>query len=319
MVDFTPDSMPSVLEGLWQAAHDAETHQARSAFTDWRSSSALNIVRAYGLAVRVCSAIALSDTDDCRRSPGTVSPCDELTAEFIRLLGSFAGVAKSSPHLTADARRVTKVLNSAKDLTRRLSTSVSSYDEGAFWVPEWEQPVPPRFRDLLAGMAAPTTPSDRAAALSKVLNGPDSTAAMVLDESNVGLASAVHLALTFDSFVAPKEPVDDDQAYLQAAFVRVLISHRVLLEAIGTGDRLAFLSILGLAELIASTTKIAEDYTKGNDTAAAAQYTRRTALAVLKTSGRIRARSRKPEWWHKVPYQETLVVDALDAVIQPST
>ena len=319
MVDLPPDAMPPVLKGLWQAAHDAETHHERSAPADWRSSTALNVVRVYGLLVRVCSAIALRDTDYCITSPSSVSPCDELTADFVRLLGSFARVAASSPRLSPDDRRVAQALSRARDLTNSASSFVSSCGEGAVLGPEWQQPVPPRFRDLLAGMAAPTTPNDRAAVLSKVLNGPDSNAATMLDESNVGLASAVHLALTFDSFVAPRKPVDDDQSYLQAALVRVLASHRVLLEAIGVGERLVFLSMLGLAELIASTTQLNEDYTTATDEAAASSYTRHATLAVLKNSGRIKVRSRRPEWRRKVSHQETLLVDALDAVIHSST
>jgi hypothetical protein len=167
-------------------------------------------------------------------------------------------------------------------------------------------------------MAAPTTPDERTGVLALVLKGPDSNAATVLDESNVGLASAVHLALTFDSFVTPTTPVNDDRAYLRAAFVRVLISHRVLLEAIGIGERLAFLSMLGLAELIANTTQLTEDYTTATNEAAASSYTRHATLAVLKDSGRIQVRSRSPEWRRKVSNQETLVVDALDAVIHSS-
>lgn len=319
MVDFTAAAMPPVLKELWQAAHDAKMDYESSAFTGWRGSSALNIVRAYGLAVRVCSALVLRDTDCFSGDSAAVPPGDETTAEFVRLLGSFASVAASGPRRTADDGSVTKALSNAADLTSRVSSFVSSLGVGAVLGSEWQQPVPPSFRELLACMAAPTTPDERAAALARVLEGPESNAAMVLDELNVGLASAVHLALTFDSFVAPKKPADDDQAYLQAALVRVLISHRVLLDVIGIGERLAFLSALGLAELIASTTQLSEDFTRATDAATAPSYTRHHTLAVLKNSGRIRVRSRRPEWRNIVSRQETLVVDALDAVIHSST
>lgn len=319
MVDFTSDAMPPVLKELWQATHDAETHHKRTAFTDWRSSSALNVVRAYALTVRVCSAIVLRDTEYCTSGTGAGSPCDDLTAECVRLLGSFARVAKSGARLTADDRRVAKALDSARNLTSRASSFISGCGEGAVLGPEWLKPVPPSFRELLASMAAPTTPDERTGVLALVIKGPDSNAATVLDESNVGLASAVHLALTFDSFVTPRTPINDDRAYLRAALVRVLISHRVLLEAIGIGERLAFLSMLGLAELIANTTQLTEDYTTATNEAAASSYTRHATLAVLKDSGRIQVRSRSPEWRRKVSNQETLVVDALDAVIHSST
>jgi hypothetical protein len=318
MVDLTPDAMPPVLKGLWQAANDAETHHERSAPADWRSSTALNVVRVYGLLVRVCSAIVLRDTEYCTSGSNAGLPCDELTAECVRLLGSFARVAKYGPRLTADDRRVAKALDSAKHLTSRVSSFISGCGEGAVLGPEWLKPVPPSFRELLASMAAPTTPDERKRVLALVLNRPDSNAATVLDESNVGLASAVHLALTFDSLVTPRTPVNDDRAYLQAALVRVLISHRVLLEAIGIGEQLTFLSMLGLAELIANTTQLTEDYTTATNEAASSSYTRHATLAVLKDSGRIQVKSRSPEWRRKVSNQEALVVDALDAVIHSS-
>lgn len=318
MVSPDKDTIDPVLLELERSASDADRSVQWPDQSDWRCSRALNWIRTYGLLVRLASALTLAASAVDRRGSSKSQPNAESLEEALRLLGAFARTVTRTPRLTEFDRGTRQALRSARDLATSLRPSPTQDGVGAYLGEEWRQPVPATLQGFLSCMAWPSKPAERQAALQKVLDGPDCHVAELLDEANIGIASAVHLALTFDDRGSPNPPVDADLAYQAAALVRVLAAHRVLLETIGIDDPLVLKSLFGMAERIAQSTTFAAFFIPDATAQAYLKSSREGDIATLEAPGRIEVKARDPLSRKKISTAEKEVLQALEAVIHSS-
>ena len=197
-------------------------------------------------------------------------------------------------------------------IEERLQNSTIG-SQGAYLGPAWKSPVPPQIGSLISCMAGESTPAERAEPFATAKGA----TAKLLEETNFGVASSVHIAQTLDDRSRPKTPVDKDRQYLQGALLRVLAGHRLLLEIAGVKSPSAVLAILGLAEDIALQQTFAAFWdglkAGGAQSQDYLQTTRQGALAVLAGPGRITSAGKKPgELRDVAEAQQDVVLGALN-------
>lgn len=310
--------MSKVILELQHVALRAECSIDSSDHSDWRSLQSLNWIRAYGLLLRLASAMAFDQAEQTRGGSAN-RQFDADPEEAFRLLSVFAKTCELTPHLDNFDEKTTRSLSQVRRLSSRVGPTAKLETLGAQLEEDWSQPIPATMTGLLGGMAWPSTPDQRKSALQSVLDGPDCFVSDMLDEANIGVASVIHLAGTFDDCGYPRRPFETDFAYRRAALIRVLAAHRILLEILGLSDPLAIMSLLGLAEMIAAATHFTKFFTP--DTLAQ-QYlasVREGAIASMEDSGRIESADRNPRYSSQITADEKAVVRALDVVVHSDT
>lgn len=310
------DMVPVLME-LRRAVREAQHPSQWPDPSDWRCSRPLNVVRAYALLVRVTSEVMLDADNRGRGGQGVAALGSrrDTSADLIRLLKAFPSAIARDASLAKDRGLVVALRDTerfADDALRAFPGSLA----GAFLGEEWRTPVPGTFRGMLSCLMWQSTPSERAESLRNAITvGVSDKAAAYLDGASRGIASATHLAQTCDDRATPQPPVDGDLLYRQAALVRVLCAHRLLLEAIGVQDCLAVRGMFGLAEDIAKEPTYAAFHDRGNDTGGFLASRREACLSILETSGRVPREGKEPEEFSVAKTSEKAVLAAMRQVI----
>lgn len=302
---------------LRRAANDAGHRHAWVDQADWRCSPTLNLVRVYGLLVTLAASFTVPSS---LKKPAVTSRLGAATnlhgkaisANVYGVLGRFAdAIARERFH----AKELATVLAEVTALVDEQLQDRASGRQGAYLGPAWKSPVPPQIGSLISCMAGSSTPTDRAEAFATAKGA----IARLLEETNFGVASSVHIAQTLDDRSWPKTPIDRDQHYLQGALLRVLAGHRLLLDLVGVKSPSAVLAILGLAEDIALQQTFAAFWAGLKATDAQSQdylqATRQGALAVLSGPGRITSAGKEAGMLRDVAEsQQDIVLRALNVV-----
>ena len=283
---------------------------------DWRCSPTLNLVRVYGLLVTIAASFTVPSS--LKKKPAVTSRLgatknlqgEAISAKVYGFLGRFAdAVAKEQFH----SKGLATVLAEMTALIEERLQNSTIGSQGAYLGPAWKSPVPPQIGSLISCMAGESTPAERAEPFATAKGA----TAKLLEETNFGVASSVHIAQTLDDRSRPKTPVDKDRQYLQGALLRVLAGHRLLLEIAGVKSPSAVLAILGLAEDIALQQTFAAFWdglkAGGAQSQDYLQTTRQGALAVLAGPGRITSAGKKPgELRDVAEAQQDVVLGALN-------
>jgi len=313
----TAGDFGSVLAELARAVRDAMPVSQGRDPSDWRRSPGINVIRVYALLVRTASAIAVSLPRGATSVAGNSVSCTQHDADLftaiLHLLRAFARAIERNKTLSPNLhdRGLSQALTETEDLLHKLGHDATN-ECGAFLGDEWETPVPPTIHGAVACMGWRSTADERAAVLSKVMaSGFMGVAADFLDEASFGVASVTQLAQTFDDCSAPAGVIDQDRRYLQAAQVRVLAMHRLLLEFVGVGDRVTMLALIGLAERVAGKPTYASCFRPGVEAARVLSESRATALAVLNDEGRVSRKAKAATENTEVRGAENEVLDAL--------
>lgn len=295
-IDATSLSDKYLLE-LQRAASNATHREGWVDQTDWRCSPTLSLVRVYGLLVTIAALFTVPSS--LKKKPASTSRLgattnlreDAISAKVYGVLGRFAD-AVAQEHFHPEG--LATVLAEVTALVDEQLQDRAMGSEGAYLGAAWKSPVPPQIGSLISCMGGSTTPNERADAFATAKGA----IAKLLEETNFGVASSVHIAQTLDDRSWPKTPVDGDQRYLQAALLRVLAGHRLLLELTGVKSPSAVLAILGLAEDIALQQTFAAFWSGLNAANAQSQdylqTTRQGAIAVLSGPGRITSVGKEP-------------------------
>lgn len=317
----TADSFGPVLAELARAVRDAMPVSQGLDPSDWRCSPGINVIRVYALLVRTASAIAVRLPRVATSVAGNSVSCTQhdtdLFTEILRLLRAFARAIKRNKELSPNwhDRGLSQALIKTEDLLHKLGHDAKN-ECGAFLGDEWETPVPPTIHGAVACMGWPSTADERAAVLNKVMSdGFMGEAADFLDEASFGVANVTQLAQTFDDCSAPAGVIDLDRRYLQAAQVRVLAMHRLLLELVGVGDRVTMLALIGLAERVAEKPTYTSCFRPEIEAASLLSSSRATALAVLNDEGRVSREGKAAAEITDVRGAESEVLDALYLVL----
>lgn len=309
---------PYIHDLLVELRHTATAALRRTSYIDpgdWRTSPELNLLRAYALLVVMAGRAVVEGPLDTKESAKASASNQKqllpsgLFNAILDLLKSFATCA-ADESLSQSSRSLGEAVVSFVD--KALSGHACNA-EGAYLGPMWKTPVPPSIDALVSEMAKPSTVSQRDLALA---NAKGSEASLLAD-ANCGIASAVQLAETFDTYSDPSRDRKNDSLYRTAALVRVLAGHRLLLDLLGVPTRAAIMAMLGLAQDVAISGTF-EVFSV--DDARDAHYlvgVRRQAAAVLSDSGKLSDAGKKPAGILRIARgQESLVVKAVAAAIR---
>lgn len=282
-----PLLVPLLLEAR-RSACDALRKGLHRDRTDWRTCHEYNALRVYGILVSAASRLTVLASNPSVALPGnTVAHGKDylrLSDGILPLLADFVAILSRNKFHPSD--RVTrKALKNVCTLVDSVCGPIGENDgrlPGAFNGIAWTQPVPDSFSHLLSCMTADAAPADLSAALTNASDG----AANAIAETHVAVVSSAHIGQTFDNVLGPSRAKDIDAQYIQAATVRVLTAHRVLLELLQATDRQAVLGILATAKEIAG-----QDHTfaallkAGKEAASFIASVRDSSLAILETKG----------------------------------
>jgi hypothetical protein len=309
----------SYLLELRRAASDAKHREGWVDRTDWRCSPTLNLVRVYGLLVTIAASFTVPSS---LKKPAVTSRLGAATnlhgkaisAKVYGVLGRFVdAIARERFH----AKELATVLAEVTALVDEQLQDRASGRQGAYLGPAWKSPVPPQIGSLISCMAGSSTQTERAEAFATAKGA----IAKLLEETNFGVASSVHIAQTLDDRRWPEAPVDSDQRYLQGALLRVLAGHRLLLELVGVKSQPARLALLGLAEKIALQTTFAAFWTAITDPDKQSRdylnTVQRGALEILRGAGRVSGVGRDASALRDITkFQEEAVLSAMKAALR---
>ncbi len=285
---------------------------------DWRTDPQLNLLRVYALLVVIANALvadalpkekSASRTLSGRRSP---RPPSNPLEEILGLLADFAK-GGASGRFTVDERWLAKALRAAVSLARKHLGGEPFNSEGAYLGSSWRTPVPPGIQSMIFEMAR----SVATRSTPPVSRQGKKDEAEWLADANFGVAAAVHIAKTFDDRRWPGTDQGGDPAYVNGALVRVLASHRLLLELLGLSSRSGATDLLTLADEIAESKTFDSFFSADSQDQSYLSSVRRRSLAVLAASGALTSTGKKRGLLLKqAKTQEQFVLAAMEAALR---
>jgi len=285
---------------------------------DWRTDPQLNLLRVYALLVVIARALVADapqkekPTSRTRSGSRSPRPSSKPLEEVLGLLADFAK-GGASGRFTADERWLAKALKAAVSLAKKHLRGEPFNSEGAYLGSSWRTPVPPGIQSMISEMAR----SVSTRSTPPVTTQGKKDEADWLADANFGVAAAVHIAKTFDDRRWPGTDQGGDPAYVNGALVRVLASHRLLLELLGLSSRSGATDLLTLADEIAESKTFDSFFSADSQDQSYLSSVRRRSLAILAASGALTSTEKKRGLLLKqAKTQEQFVLAAMEAAIR---